>query len=355
MLRAEAQTSEGSLYTVLKIPRTASTEQVREAYKKAAKRTHPDIYEVKQGEFEEVNKAYTILTNKKNRLLYNAFGDSILPILLDLRYAPYIETFLCKQMLVAGLLLGACALLSTVFYPYLALMVGLGVLPYYTATLAPHCVTYGIAAGIACRLKVDGVQRKVLAYACTAGLGLSTVVFFALYLDGLISAPVLACMHACIEILRIVLELGKSLKYLSIAPLSYVLRKTTRKVLRYEYVLGVIFRGVQCALLVLALPTYIKALPLAVYVFCFMVCKKGLTVSGVALSAAALAFSLFTVYLGGGSFGVVGWVAAAVVFSLKLFVVGRVSMVVHAIAKEGQWGAGSVLARRAAGRLAAPM
>ena len=61
------------LYKILGIKRNASPEEIKKAYKRTAKKTHPD----KGGsdeEFQETNKAYEVLSNTKLRKHYDEHG-----------------------------------------------------------------------------------------------------------------------------------------------------------------------------------------------------------------------------------------------------------------------------------------
>lgn len=62
------------LYDLLEIPREASKEDIKKAYKKKAVETHPD----KGGDpekFKEINNAYSILNNDDQRARYDQLGD----------------------------------------------------------------------------------------------------------------------------------------------------------------------------------------------------------------------------------------------------------------------------------------
>lgn len=64
-------------YEILGIPKDASPEDVKKAYKKLAKKYHPDLNKGdKRAEdrFKEINEAYAVLGNAKNRENYDRFG-----------------------------------------------------------------------------------------------------------------------------------------------------------------------------------------------------------------------------------------------------------------------------------------
>lgn len=63
-------------YEVLGVSRTASDEEIQQAYRKLARRHHPDINKDPQAEerFKDVNEAYSVLADPKTRARYDRFG-----------------------------------------------------------------------------------------------------------------------------------------------------------------------------------------------------------------------------------------------------------------------------------------
>lgn len=306
MLRTETQTNERSLYTILQIPSTASTEEVRSAYKKAARRTHPDAYFVKQGEFEEVNKAYTVLTNRKNRILYNAFGDVILPILLDQRYAPYIETLLSKKTVVISIFVVICLLLSTLFYPYLVLLAALHILPWFTLTLIPHFIVYVASSLIMYRLTLRQMRYKVLEHMITAGLFLGLAVGVCLYVDGFIKAESLGMILATTEVFHILNALLKNFHYRKISPDLSVFEATAGDIAKSMYIFALALRTGQCLTFIFASSRYVRALPFPLYVLALFI-SQSMGVIGIAPFIVSLIFGMFIAFVSSGNLGVVGW------------------------------------------------
>lgn len=61
-------------YTILGIPRTASQEDIKKAYRKLAHQYHPDKKGGDEAKFKEVNEAYQVLSDSKKRSSYDNFG-----------------------------------------------------------------------------------------------------------------------------------------------------------------------------------------------------------------------------------------------------------------------------------------
>jgi molecular chaperone DnaJ len=64
-------------YEILGVPRNASAEEIRKAYKRLAKKYHPDINKEKGAEekFKEIQHAYSILGDEQKRRNYDQFGE----------------------------------------------------------------------------------------------------------------------------------------------------------------------------------------------------------------------------------------------------------------------------------------
>lgn len=72
---------ERDLYDILGVPRTASQEEVKKAYRRLAKQHHPDVNPGnKQAEerFKEASAAFEVLSDEKRRKLYDEFGPDSL-------------------------------------------------------------------------------------------------------------------------------------------------------------------------------------------------------------------------------------------------------------------------------------
>ncbi len=67
-------------YELLGVPRTASDEDIKLAYRRLAREHHPDLHPEKEKahhttRMQEVNEAYTVLSSKDNRAKYDQFGE----------------------------------------------------------------------------------------------------------------------------------------------------------------------------------------------------------------------------------------------------------------------------------------
>ncbi len=70
-------TEQKDYYKVLGINRNASTEEIRKAYRKLARKHHPDVNpgdKAAEERFKEIQEAYNVLSDKKKRQMYDQFG-----------------------------------------------------------------------------------------------------------------------------------------------------------------------------------------------------------------------------------------------------------------------------------------
>ena len=65
-------------YEILGIPRNASEDEIKKAYRNLARQFHPDLHPDKRKEmeakFKEINEAYHVLSNPKKRSDYDLTG-----------------------------------------------------------------------------------------------------------------------------------------------------------------------------------------------------------------------------------------------------------------------------------------
>jgi len=67
------------LYKILEIEETSTTVEIKKAYRKLAKKYHPDVCKEEGGEdkFKEINRAYEVLSNPQEKQKYDRFGDEM--------------------------------------------------------------------------------------------------------------------------------------------------------------------------------------------------------------------------------------------------------------------------------------
>ena len=79
---ATSSTKRRCLYEILEVPRDASTNDIRAAYKKQARKWHPDRNfgntEEAEHMFKEISAAYEVLSDKNERAWYDAHREHIL-------------------------------------------------------------------------------------------------------------------------------------------------------------------------------------------------------------------------------------------------------------------------------------
>jgi molecular chaperone DnaJ len=63
-------------YKILGVPKNASDEEVKKAYRKLAHTHHPDKPSGNEQKFKEINEAYQILSDKNKRASYDRFGTA---------------------------------------------------------------------------------------------------------------------------------------------------------------------------------------------------------------------------------------------------------------------------------------
>ncbi len=64
-------------YQALGVSRTASQDEIQQAYRKLARKHHPDVNKDPEAEerFKEINEAYSVLSDPKTRARYDRFGE----------------------------------------------------------------------------------------------------------------------------------------------------------------------------------------------------------------------------------------------------------------------------------------
>ena len=66
-------------YEILGVPKTASDDEIKKAYRKLARKYHPDLNpgdKPAEDQFKEISQAYQVLSNPDLRAKYDRYGDS---------------------------------------------------------------------------------------------------------------------------------------------------------------------------------------------------------------------------------------------------------------------------------------
>jgi len=68
-----------SLYDTLEVSEGASSDEIKKAYRKLARKYHPDVNKEPEAEekFKEINAAYEVLSDPEKKAQYDQFGDSM--------------------------------------------------------------------------------------------------------------------------------------------------------------------------------------------------------------------------------------------------------------------------------------
>ncbi len=72
-----ATTTKQDYYELLGVPRKAAQKEIRQAYRRLARKYHPDLNpgdKSSEEKFKQVQEAYDVLSDAKKRQMYDQFG-----------------------------------------------------------------------------------------------------------------------------------------------------------------------------------------------------------------------------------------------------------------------------------------
>ncbi|RUP45726.1 hypothetical protein BC936DRAFT_147814 [Jimgerdemannia flammicorona] len=135
------------LYETLGLPKSASQDDIKKAYKRLALRYHPDKNPNAADEFRAIKHAYDILSDPKKREVYDRHGElgvNMMNTLASPLFDPHIESMLCTFFSTASLLF----VLVIIFFSFLSVRIENIVQWSYSVVFIPLWIVDTIVLGV---------------------------------------------------------------------------------------------------------------------------------------------------------------------------------------------------------------
>ncbi|MGZ3456888.1 MAG: molecular chaperone DnaJ [Archangium sp.] len=96
-------------YQILGVSRTASAEEIKKAFRKLARKYHPDVNpgdKASEEKFKQLNAAFEVLSDERKRKLYDEFGDEAAQFGFDEKKAQQYRAYKAAQAAGGGMPVG---------------------------------------------------------------------------------------------------------------------------------------------------------------------------------------------------------------------------------------------------------
>ncbi|CEP14292.1 hypothetical protein [Parasitella parasitica] len=103
----ESTDTSNNLYETLGIPKSATADEIKRAYRKLALRYHPDKNPNSTDKFKEISHAYEVLGDEQKRRVYDKYGElglQMMDTVVSPLFDPQVESMLCTILMSASLL-----------------------------------------------------------------------------------------------------------------------------------------------------------------------------------------------------------------------------------------------------------